>query len=76
MPIMDGLNLCSRIKEDPILKRLPVLIFSSLVTEKLKHRGVSVGADGQISKPEVGQLARRAADLIMQRESEDAAQQS
>ncbi|MBQ7618075.1 MAG: chemotaxis protein CheV [Desulfovibrio sp.] len=64
MPVMDGLNLTSRIKDDPILKRLPVLIFSSLVTEKLRHRGESVGADGQISKPEVGSLARRAADLI------------
>ncbi|MBR3663173.1 MAG: chemotaxis protein CheV [Desulfovibrio sp.] len=64
MPVMDGLNLTSRIKEDPLLKRLPVLIFSSLVTEKLRHRGESVGADGQISKPEVGSLAKRAADLI------------
>lgn len=64
MPVMDGLNLTSRIKDDNVLKRLPVLIFSSLVTEKLKHRGESVGADGQISKPEVGSLARRAADLI------------
>ena len=64
MPMMDGLNLTSRIKNDPVLKHLPVLIFSSLVTEKLRHRGESVGADGQISKPEVGSLARRAADLI------------
>ncbi|MBQ7456135.1 MAG: chemotaxis protein CheV [Desulfovibrio sp.] len=64
MPVMDGLNLTNRIKGDPLLKKLPVLIFSSLVTEKLRHRGESVGADGQISKPEVGSLARRAADLI------------
>ena len=64
MPVMDGLNLTSRIKEDSLLKQLPVLIFSSLITEKLRHRGESVGADGQISKPEVGQLAKRAAALI------------
>ena len=67
MPCMDGLNLTSRIKNDPTLKRLPVLLFSSLITEKLKHKGISVGADGQISKPEVATLARRAADLIRQR---------
>lgn len=67
MPMMDGLNLTSRIKEDPILKPLPVLIFSSLITEKLRHRGESVGADGQVSKPEVGQLAIRAAELIKER---------
>lgn len=64
MPYMDGLNLTSRIKNDPVLKQLPVLLFSSLITEKLKHKGVSVGADGQISKPEVHTLAKRAAELI------------
>lgn len=67
MPMMDGLNLTSRIKEDPILKQLPVLLFSSLITDKLKHRGESVGADGQITKPEVAQLAMRAAELIKER---------
>lgn len=67
MPMMDGLNLTSRIKNDSILKQLPVLLFSSLITEKLRHKGASVGADGQISKPEVGTLARRAAALIRER---------
>lgn len=67
MPLMDGLNLTSRIKNDPVLKKLPVLLFSSLITEKLKHKGISVGADGQISKPEVGTLAKRAAALIRER---------
>lgn len=67
MPYMDGLNLTSRIKNDSILKQLPVLLFSSLITDKLKHKGISVGADGQISKPEVGTLARRAAALIRER---------
>lgn len=64
MPYMDGLNLTSRIKKDPVLKQLPVLLFSSLITDKLRHKGISVGADGQISKPEVHTLARRAAALI------------
>lgn len=67
MPYMDGLNLTSRIKNDPILKKLPVLLFSSLITDKLRHKGASVGADGQISKPELGTLARRAAQLIRER---------
>ncbi|MDE5833269.1 MAG: chemotaxis protein [Desulfovibrio sp.] len=71
MPYMDGLNLTHRIKNDPILKQLPVLLFSSLITEKLKHKGLSVGADGQISKPEVGTLAKRAAALIRERGLDD-----
>ncbi|WP_027185172.1 chemotaxis protein [Desulfovibrio inopinatus] len=64
MPSMDGHNLTKRIKEDPILKRLPVILFSSLITDKLRHKGLAVGADDQISKPEVGALALRAMHLI------------
>lgn len=68
MPVMDGLNLTNRIKNDPLLKNLPVLLFSSLITDKLRHKGESVGADDQISKPEVTQLAKRALALIKERE--------
>ena len=65
MPIlMDDLNLTHRIKTDPMLKQLPVVLFSSLITDKLRHKGESVGADDQISKPEVTQLAKRALALI------------
>ena len=67
MPQMDGHNLCKRIKEDPILKQLPVLLFSSLITDKLRHKGDTVGADEQISKPEVTMLAQKAIALIKAR---------
>jgi two-component system chemotaxis response regulator CheV len=56
MPQMDGHTLTRHIKEDPILQKLPVIIFSSLITEDLKHKGIAVKADGQLSKPEVGEL--------------------
>ncbi len=69
MPMMDGHNLTKRIKEDPVLKDLPVILFSSLITDKLRHKGDSVGADDQVSKPEVTYLARRAGDLIRQRKN-------
>lgn len=64
MPQMDGHNFCRRIKEDPVLKQLPVILFSSLITDKLRHKGDSVGADDQIAKPEITQVAKRAIDLI------------
>lgn len=64
MPQMDGHALCKRIKEDPALKQLPVILFSSLITDKLRHKGESVGADEQIAKPEVTSLARHAVRLI------------
>lgn len=56
MPQMDGHTLTRKVKEHPILKRLPVIIFSSLITEDLKHKGTSVGADEQLSKPDIGEL--------------------
>ena len=67
MPAMDGHNLTKRVKEDPLLKDLPVMLFSSLITDKLRHKGEAVGADEQISKPEVSHLAIRAKELIQQR---------
>lgn len=56
MPQMDGHTLTRKIKENPILRKLPVVIFSSLITDELKHKGEAVKADAQLSKPEVGQL--------------------
>lgn len=56
MPQLDGLTLTRKIKEHQILKELPVIIFSSLITQELRHKGESVKADAQLSKPEVSQL--------------------
>ncbi|HZG72247.1 MAG TPA: response regulator, partial [Chondromyces sp.] len=65
MPQMDGHHLTRRIKEHPALKKLPVVIFSSLITEDLKHKGREVGADEQVSKPEIAQLVLRIDRLIL-----------
>ncbi len=68
MPVMDGHNLTKRVKDDPVLKELPVILFSSLITERLRHKGDSVGADEQISKPNITELTRRAFELIAERQ--------
>lgn len=64
MPQMDGYTLCQAIKRDQILKALPVILFSSLINDRLLHKGRSVGADDQISKPELIDLAERIRKLI------------
>ena len=56
MPQMDGLTLTRKVKEDKILNSLPVIIFSSLITDELRHKGESVKADAQLSKPEIEEL--------------------
>ncbi len=68
MPVMDGHNLTKRIKEDPVLKDLPVILFSSLITDRLRHKGDAVGADGQVSKPDITVLTNLAFELIEARQ--------
>ncbi|PLR69478.1 chemotaxis protein [Bacillus sp. UMB0893] len=58
MPQMDGHHLTKRIKENSKLGGLPVIIFSSLITNDLKHKGQKVGADAQVSKPEITELVK------------------
>lgn len=64
MPQLDGLTLTRQVKENLYLSKLPVIIFSSLITDNLRHKGDSVGADGQLSKPEVGQLVTMIDNII------------
>ncbi|WBL17403.1 chemotaxis protein [Sutcliffiella sp. NC1] len=56
MPLIDGLTLTKIVKEDSDLKEITVIIFSSLITDQLRHKGEKVGADDQISKPQLSQL--------------------
>ncbi|TDO95209.1 two-component system chemotaxis response regulator CheV [Halanaerobium saccharolyticum] len=56
MPNMDGHTLIRKIHEDRYLRKLPTVIFSSLISEDLLHKGKEVGADAQITKPELDKL--------------------
>jgi two-component system chemotaxis response regulator CheV len=65
MPQMDGHHLTKRIKDNPSLKKLPVIIFSSLITNELRHKGEMVGADEQVSKPEINELIKKIDEYIL-----------
>ena len=56
MPKMDGHRLTKLIKDDSVLSRIPVLLFSSLINEQMIAKGKTVGADGQFSKPQITEL--------------------
>lgn len=56
MPLMDGHRLTKLVKSDAALKEIPVIIFSSLVNEEMRIKGERLGADAQLTKPEIGQL--------------------
>ncbi|MBD5544320.1 MAG: chemotaxis protein CheV [Lachnospiraceae bacterium] len=65
MPLMDGHRLTRLIKEDDEMKDIPVVIFSSLVNDDMRRKGESLGADAQLSKPEIGNLIKVIDGLVL-----------
>ena len=64
MPMMDGHRLTKLLKSDPDTEHIPVVIFSSLVNEEMRRKGEALGADAQLSKPEIGQLVNVIDSLV------------
>lgn len=56
MPQMDGHRLTKLVKDAPAFAHIPVVIFSSMVNDEMKKKGETLGADAQLSKPEIGHL--------------------
>lgn len=71
MPEMDGHRLTRLVKEDPETADIPVIIFSSLVNDEMKRKGEALGADAQLSKPEIGNLVRIVDRLVVERHLDD-----
>ena len=69
MPQMDGHRLTKLIKDDKELKHLPLIIFSSLITEEMRQKGKELGADEQMSKPEIGHLVQVIDHLLEEKHS-------
>jgi two-component system alkaline phosphatase synthesis response regulator PhoP len=51
MPRMDGYVACGRIKKDPFLKEIPVVMLTAVGYELNKKLAREVGAEGYITKP-------------------------
>ena len=64
MPIMDGHRLTKLVKDDDATKDIPVIIFSSLVNDEMRKKGEALGANAQLSKPEIGNLVRIVDKLV------------
>ena len=64
MPLMDGHRLTKLVKSDAELRDIPVIIFSSLVNEEMRKKGEQLGADAQLTKPEIGKLVEAIDKLI------------
>lgn len=66
MPKMDGHRLTKLVKEDSIMKKTPLIIFSSLINTEMMIKGKQLGADEQLSKPEIGHLVE-VMDTLLER---------
>ena len=56
MPQMDGHRLTKLVKDNPRFNPIPLIIFSSLISEEMQIKGRQLGANEQMSKPEIGRL--------------------
>jgi len=67
MPEMDGHRLTKLVKDDEKMKDLQVIIFSSLINREMRVKGKQLGADEQLSKPEIGRLVQVMDRLLEER---------
>ncbi|MDF1552590.1 MAG: chemotaxis protein [Deferrisomatales bacterium] len=56
MPRMDGHHLTRRIKGDERFRGVPVILYSSMIYEEVRHKGAAVGADAQVCKPDLADV--------------------
>ena len=68
MPRLDGLTLTRRIKENLETKNIPVVVFSSIMANDIKNKAASVGANYQVTKPEINQLVECVVKVIKEKE--------
>ena len=61
---MDGHRLTKLVKSDEGIKHIPLVIFSSLVNDEMRRKGEQLGADAQLTKPEIGNLVETIDGLI------------
>ena len=64
MPQMDGHRLLKLVRSDSRFNSIPFILFSSLISDEMRQKGESLGADGQVSKPEINQLVGLMDELI------------
>ncbi|ASZ49709.1 chemotaxis protein [Vibrio parahaemolyticus] len=56
MPRMDGMHLVKRLRETEAFRQMPIIMFSSLMSEDNRAKALSLGANDTITKPEIGRM--------------------
>lgn len=69
MPKMDGFALTRLVKESEAHRTMPVIIFSSIMADDIRRKAASIGAEAQITKPEMGKLVEKVCELLKAKNS-------
>jgi two-component system phosphate regulon response regulator PhoB len=73
LPILDGLEICRRLRADPVTRNVLVLMLTAKGEETDQVAGFSVGTDDYVSKPfSVKVLLERVRALLRRREGNSA----
>ena len=51
MPDMDGFEVCRRLRSDPLLAEVPIIIVTALDDNEARLQGLRIGADDFVTKP-------------------------
>lgn len=51
MPKMNGYMVCKKIKDDPKVKHIPIIMLTAKEQESDKDKGLGMGADEYLTKP-------------------------
>lgn len=56
MPKMDGMHLVKRLRDINEFKEMPIVMFSSLMSDDNRRKAMDLGANDTITKPEIGRM--------------------
>ncbi|HAS3589352.1 TPA: chemotaxis protein CheV [Vibrio cholerae] len=56
MPRMDGMHLIKRLREDDSYATMPIVTFSSLMSDDNRSKALALGANDTLTKPEIGKM--------------------
>ncbi|MDD3080566.1 MAG: two-component regulator propeller domain-containing protein [Paludibacter sp.] len=66
MPVMDGIEMCKKIKEDIRTSHIPVIMLTAKDSIQDKTEGYDTGADSYITKPFSGNLLRSRVNNLLE----------